>query len=276
MMVGRLGRPTRRRLIELGLAGAGSLLATSCADVVEGAPAVARGSGPGSSDDAQPGRLLARPGTPSGVAARDVHAGVQALGLAEPRDARLSVPTSYHPDRPAPLVLSLHGAGGTEEGGLRLLQGLADTAGLLVLAPASRGRSWDVILGGYGPDVAFLDRALAWTFERYAVDPARLAIGGFSDGASYALSLGLTNGDLFSHVLAFSPGFIAPAGRRGAPRLYVSHGTYDTVLPIDACSRRIVPILYEAGYDLRYDEFDGPHTVPPTIAQTALDWILAP
>ena len=223
-------------------------------------------------DGEQTGRLLARPGMPSEAA----HLGLQALGLAEGRDALLYTPNGYRPNQPSPLVLSLHGAGGNAEGGLGLLQGLADAAGLLVLAPASRGRTWDVILGDYGPDVAFVDRALAWTFERYAVDPARLAIGGFSDGASYALSLGLTNGDLFTHVLAFSPGFIAPAGRRGTPRLYVSHGTNDTVLPIDSCSRRIVPVLHEAGYDIRYDEFDGPHTVPPEIAQTALDRMLAP
>jgi predicted esterase len=86
----------------------------------------------------------------------------------------------------------------------------------------------------------------------YAIDPARVAIGGFSDGASYALSLGLTNGDLFSHVLAFSPGFMAPAGQEGSPRIFVSHGTRDAVLPIDRCSRRIVPTLRRAGYDVAY------------------------
>jgi phospholipase/carboxylesterase len=35
-----------------------------------------------------------------------------------------------------------------------------------------------------------------------------VALGGFSDGASYALSLDLTNGDLFASLIAFSPGFI--------------------------------------------------------------------
>ena len=58
-------------------------------------------------------------------------------------------------------------------------------------------------------------------------------------GASYALSVGLTNGDLFSDILAFSPGFMAPAVRHGAPNIFISHGTQDTVLPIDRCSRRI-------------------------------------
>jgi phospholipase/carboxylesterase len=113
---------------------------------------------------------------------------------------------------------------------------------------------------------------LEQTFASYAVDPGHVAIGGFSDGASYALSLGLTNGDLFSHVLAFSPGFAAPAGQRGAPDLYVSHGTHDEVLPIDPCSRRLVPRLREAGYAVRYREFDGPHSVPREIVADALAW----
>ena len=97
---------------------------------------------------------------------------------------------------------------------------------------------------------------------------------GFSDGASYALSLGLTNGDLFTHVLAFSPGFMAPRKRRGKPRLFLSHGTRDRVLPIDPCSRRIVPQVRRAGYDVTYREFDGPHTVPDEIAREAVDWFL--
>ena len=45
--------------------------------------------------------------------------------------------------------------------------------------------------------------------------------------ASYALSLGIANGNLFSHVLAFSLGFLAPASQTGSPRIFVSHGTQD-------------------------------------------------
>jgi phospholipase/carboxylesterase len=100
----------------------------------------------------------------------------------------------------------------------------------------------------------------------------RLAIGGFSDGASYALSLGITNADLFTHVIAFSPGFMAPAGYTGSPRLFISHGMRDGVLPIDRCSRRIVPELERCGYDMLYREFDGRHTILPEIASVAVGW----
>jgi phospholipase/carboxylesterase len=169
----------------------------------------------------------------------------------------------------------LHGAGGEARGGLTPLMPLADSAGLILLAPDSRMQTWDVIYGEYGPDVRFIDRALEETFGRYAVDSSHVAVEGFSDGASYALSLGIGNGDLFSHVIAFSPGFMAPAAQVGEPRIFISHGTGDQTLAIDRTSRRIVPELKRAGYDLTYEEFQGGHTVPADVARRALDWFLA-
>ena len=218
------------------------------------------------------GRLLSRPETH----ANGGPTGLQPLGLDRNRDGWLYVPKSHRADRPAPLVLMLHGAGGDGRNGLNPLQPLADEADLILLAPDSRLQTWDVLYGEYGPDIDFIDRALAQTFSRYAVDPKRIAVEGFSDGASYALSVGITNGDFFTHVIAFSPGFMAPAGQEGRPHLYVSHGKRDTVLPIDVCSRRLVPRLERAGYDLLYREFDGPHTVPPEIAQEAVSWFIDP
>jgi predicted esterase len=190
----------------------------------------------------------------------------------------LYVPAGYGAERPASLVLLLHGAGEDARDGLALLRGQADGAGLILLALSSRGPTWDLILGRgrYGRDVAAIDEALTQTFSSYAVDPDRVAVGGYSDGASYAISLGISNGDLFGHVLAFSPGFMAPAGRVSSPRFFVSHGTRDRWLPIDRTSRRLVPELEGAGYEVRYREFDGPHVVPPGIAQEAVDWLTAP
>jgi phospholipase/carboxylesterase len=214
-------------------------------------------------------RLRARPLHVTGPAP----VGLQPLMLGAARDSYLYVPTTYRVDRPAPLVLLLHGAGGHARQGLDLLRSPADAAGLLLLAPASRDHTWDLLVDRrYGPDAAIIDRALEQTFSCYAIDPVRLAIGGFSDGASYALSLGITNGDLFTHVIAFSPGFVAPAGYTGSPRLFISHGMRDGVLPIDRCSRRIVPELERCGYDMLYREFDGGHTILPEIASVAVVW----
>jgi len=197
------------------------------------------------------------------------------MRLRRRRDALIYIPQSYRPGTPAPLVLALHGAGGDANSGIRWLLPLADEAGTVLVAPASAGRTWDVIVGGFGPDVAFIDEALAAVFFRYAIDAARIAAQGFSDGASYALSIGVTNGDLFSHVIAFSPGFMAPGPIHGKPAVFISHGTQDTVLPIDVTSRRLVPKLERAHYDVTYEEHPGGHGVPPEIAQEGLDWFLA-
>jgi phospholipase/carboxylesterase len=217
------------------------------------------------------GRLLARPTQSVGEA---LSAGFHPLDLDSKRDGLLYVPAHYRPDRPAPLLLMLHGAGGTGRNGLVPLLPLADEPGLLLLAPDSREQTWDVIVNGYGPDVAFIEHALAQTFHHCTVDPGHIAIGGFSDGASYALSLGLTNGDLFTHIIAFSPGFMAPAGRQGLPRIYISHGTQDTILPVEQCSRRIVRQLNREGYTVDYHEFNGSHTVPQSVAREAIDWFV--
>jgi phospholipase/carboxylesterase len=110
-------------------------------------------------------------------------------------------------------------------------------------------------------------------FETVSVDPARIAVGGFSDGATYALSLGLVNGDLFRRVVAFSPGFIVGATPQGKPQFFISHGTADQILPIDRCSRVIAPQLQRRGYDVTFKEFDGGHQVPPDIAAEAMRWV---
>lgn len=176
------------------------------------------------------------------------------------------------PDRqPLRLVVMFHGAGGVAQSALDRLRGEAESHRLLLLAPKSTASTWDVLTGGYGPDVRNLDRLLA---EVAAAYPLRgYTIGGFSDGASYALSLGIGNGDVFDSVIAFSPGFEASGPPNGRPRFFVSHGTEDQVLPIDRCSRRIVPALEQAGYDVTYHEFNGGHTVPDAIRRRAVDWV---
>ncbi len=219
-------------------------------------------------DDGAPSRLTARPGAASPPGAEPPPAGLQPVG-----DAWLAVPDGVRPDEPVALLVLLHGAGGSGRTTVELLGTAAADAGVLVLAPDSRGATWDVIQGGYGPDVERIDAALAAVYSTWRVDPARTVLAGFSDGASYALSLGVANGDVFSHLVAFSPGFMAPDATQGRPPVYVSHGVADRVLPIDVCSRRLVPALRRAGYDVHYTEFDGGHSVPPEIVAEALDWV---
>jgi len=217
---------------------------------------------------ASDGRLTARPGA---GAKTSLESGRLGLERGE-RDGIVQVPSAAA-DGAVPLLVFLHGA--TQNGGsmLRRVGGAAERLGIAVLVPDSRGRTWDAITGRFDDDVAFLDRALEFVFERLAVDPARLAIGGFSDGASYALSLALANGDLFPRVVACSPGFVMSAPTRGRPRVFVSHGTADQILPIDQCSRVIVPRLRTMGYEVTYREFEGRHEMPADVLDEGLRWM---
>lgn len=217
------------------------------------------------------GRLSARPRTTASKAVP----GENALGLDPKRDAILRIPKKPVAG-PLPLLVLLHGAGGRAEAVLRRFGSAPDEAGVAVLAVDSRDQSWDAIRRNFGADVTFLNRALDRVFETVPVDQQRVAIGGFSDGATYALSLGLINGDLFKRVLAFSPGFIIQGEPHGTPRFFISHGTADTILPIDRCSRQIVADLRKRGYEITLREFQGGHTIPTDIALDGMKWVAAP
>lgn len=224
------------------------------------------------------GRLIARPGKVlhhEEVEGKLVSPGVHALDIDRKKDALVYVPSGYSKNRPAPLAVMLHGAGGNAEHGLSLLQWLANANNLILLAPVSRYVSWDIISSDhFGPDVAFINHALEVTFKFFSIKTSQLAIGGFSDGASYALSTGLINGDLFTHIIALSPGFSFSPEIFGKPEVFISHGTQDTVLPINPCSRKIVPRLQKQGYLVMYNEFEGTHTIPAEIATSAIQWFL--
>lgn len=216
--------------------------------------------------DGHPAGLRVEPRAPTAP----VEPGLHPLGFGADRDGVLYVPDVAGP---RPLLLALHGATMSGKQMARPLLAAADDAGVVLLVPDSRRETWDVLLGGYGPDIEFLNDALAVAFDRCAIDPAKLSVGGISDGASYALSLGLSNGELFTSVIAMSPGFAAPPAAVGRPRVFMTHGIHDRILPIDRCARPIAAALRNSGYDIDYREFDGGHEMPDTIVRAAFTWL---
>jgi len=182
------------------------------------------------------------------------------------------VPHGVDPDEVLPFAMMLHGGGGTSID-MEFTVPLAEEYGVVLLVPNSRGLDWDRVVGPFGRDATSLDDALAQTFSSCAIDPARVTIGGLSDGATYALALGLLNGDLFTQLVAFSPGPLKPVDRYGKPRVFISHGTDDHVLNISLGGRGIAQQLTTEGYDVTYHEFDGGHEVPDAIAHEAFAWL---
>jgi len=215
--------------------------------------------------------VLLEPGTPPETArlhsrpAVGFHPGTPGLfklGLAEGRDGLLFIPKEAR-SRQVPLLVMLHGMGSSAANVWAVIKDDAEERGVAVLLPDSRAYTWQFEPGNFGADRAFLDAALAHTFERVPVDPTRIALGGFSAGGSIALSLGPSNGDLFRWVMAFSPTGIVVTGMEGHPQFFVAHGTQDGVAPIGMTSRAIVPALRAAGDPVVYREYPGGHELPP-------------
>ena len=247
----------RRDAIGVLAGGLGAVL-TACRDPFD--PNAPRGGSP---------RLTARPGTPTG----SVATGASTIALSDGGEARLFVPAAHDGVRPLPLVVVLHGLGGRSADAMAILQPFADLRSLILLATNSKAPTWDAITGDFGADVAVLDEALRAAFDRCLVDPDRVRIQGFSDGATYALTLGLANGDLFSRVAAQSPGALIPASRAGTPSVYITHGIFDPVFPVDRTGIRVADALISEGYDVRYEEYEGGHEVPGTVANAVAVWL---
>jgi predicted esterase len=215
------------------------------------------------------GHITARPS--NNILKNDVARGKQPLKLDTKRDGLIYVPKYYNKEKPAALAVMLHGAGGNADHGLSLLRKYADENNIIIVAPESRAATWDIIAAdSFGADVIFINQALSFTLETYNIDTSHIAIGGFSDGASYALCIGLSNGDLFNNIIAFSPGFYYTVENKGKPHVFISHGINDRVLPIDPCSRRIVPQLKKLGYNVQYEEFIREHEIPAAISAKAI------
>jgi predicted peptidase len=97
---------------------------------------------------------------------------------------RLLIPKGLDPKKPVPLVVALHGAGGSENlyfegyGNGRIVQE-CEKRGWLLVSPRSG------LLGG-APPVAEIVKVLA---ERYPIDPKRVFLVGHSMGAAQAVDL---------------------------------------------------------------------------------------
>lgn len=196
--------------------------------------------------------------------------------------ATLYVPASIPTGTSAPFLLLLHGAGGKGDDMIRRFKTQADTRGIVLLAPDSAERTWDVALSmgqrgsppGFGRDIRRIDALLQDVFARVKVDPQHVAVAGFSDGASTALSIGSRNTAVFPATLAFSAGGMVPDWSGPPGRMFISHGEKDPILPIGIARNSLVPSLRATGFSVKFVAFDGGHEVPDTVLEQAMVWWL--
>jgi predicted esterase len=218
------------------------------------------------------GRMAFR--LPSAPTSAPLPAGRHALPYAEGREAVLVVPEGLDLNQPVPLLVMFHGAGGDANKVLPHWVRWARARRFLLLAPQSMFPTWDIVIGGHGPDLERLDAALQQVASHFRLDPGHLAFAGFSDGGSYALSVGLSNGDVASHVIALSAGFMNTFTRHGSPRVFMAHGRSDTQLPFETSARPHALKLLEEGVDLTLLPFEGDHVIVPAVVERAVGFFV--
>ncbi len=214
-----------------------------------------------------------------------------------PHRAVLLTPDEIDDDRTYPLITVLHGAGRQDEMLLKGCQGEPERRQAFFLIPRSLHMTWDLIaLGVSGgaaldpaagsptserPDLDFLEYAYDLIWRRFPVDPERQGLLGYSDGASYGLSLGLSNPDIFRAVMAWAAGFLAidgnaiPEGARKPP-IYLEYGTHDELFDFDQVAKPMRHNLLELGYEVSFHaDQGGRHWPSSTFQDEALDWFFS-
>ena len=145
------------------------------------------------------------------------------LGIEGERDTILVVPEGLDTDKPVKLLVMFHGAGGSAEKVMPFFRDWAEKEKFLLMVPQSTYITWDLTVGGNGPDLEKLEKGLEEVASRYNIDKNHFGFCGFSDGASYSLSIGLSNGEIVSHVIALSGGFMNLYVPRGKPLVFIAH-----------------------------------------------------
>jgi len=134
----------------------------------------------------------------------------------------------------------------------------------------------DMFLASFHAASEFLDGLAAET----GITPERTVLGGFSQGAVMAHSLGLGTGRPRPAGIVALSGFIPVVEGFEAdlsppiPPVAIGHGTLDPVISVEF-GRRARAILEEAGADVLYRESPIPHTIDPRFLAELEGWVRA-
>jgi phospholipase/carboxylesterase len=183
----------------------------------------------------------------------------------------LYVPETYDPERLRPLVMALHGGYSHGRDFIWMWLREARTRGFILLSPTSVDRTWSLM--NIERDADPLMEHLKGVQSRYNIDTSRILVTGMSDGATFALGLGLQESSPFSAIVPVS-GVLAAKDlsyARGR-RIYWVHGALDWMFPVNravhACR-----MLKDAGAEVELKVIeDLSHTYPREENNSILNW----
>lgn len=196
---------------------------------------------------------------------------------------------SEPPPGRAPVLIVLHGLGSNERDLFELGQQVAPASLIVALrAPLEVGAdqfSWfPVRFTPEGPvhDVAAAERsrALIVDFVRAlklepGVDPDRVTLLGFSQGAILSEAVAMTEPALVSAVVLLSGRTLPelkPVGSTKRPRVLLMHGTRDPLLLYTGAVETNA-LLRSAGYEVDFRSFDARHEVTAEMVAATRSWL---
>ncbi len=218
---------TRRQVL---VAVVAALIAGACSDPASSAP---------------PSATAPSAVAPSAVAP-SVASSPAELIVGGDRPVTVHVPASYDASRPAPLLLVLHGFGGSgdEMVGYFKLAAAAEKAGFVYATPdgtkdSNGDRFWNAtdaccnFHGSSVDDVAYLSSVIAEIQDELAIDPKRIAVIGHSNGGFMSYRMACERSNLVAAIVSLAGATYAdPADCK--PREPVSvaqvHGTVDEAI----------------------------------------------
>src|SRR4051812_24498528 len=202
---------------------------------------------------------------------------------------RTFLPTGYEPNYPYPLLVFLHGHGGSEEQILRLAPRLSRRNYICIglrgprpLAPRSDGSlafSW----GLDGPTAALVEEYVSGAIEQprrhYHVHSERIYLAGFCEGATLAYRLGLLYPERFAGIISLN----GALPRHGGPlfrfpevrllRVLIAHGIANSVVPL-SMARQDFRLFYTAGLSVRLHTYPVNHGIHPHMLRDVNRWVM--
>ena len=198
-------------------------------------------------------------------------------------------PDDYTQDRPYPLVVLLHGYGshmGDLAGlcqaidGRKYLYALPNAPIPLQIGPGTVGYAWadPPESGSVEAAVERLEAFFESVVDRYAVEPGRAVLGGFSQGGMVTYQWGLPNPDLFLGLVVLSSKVLdrgilmerLPVDR--AQSVFVAHGTTDSMISVQD-ARESREFLKTQGYTPEYREYEMGHEINQDVLADVVPWI---
>jgi phospholipase/carboxylesterase len=197
-------------------------------------------------------------------------------------------------DGPAPAVVVLHGRGADEDDLLPVAERLPGDRHVLSARAPDRlgpGYSWyelDLSAGGLHesqPDAAgfarsrdLLDEFVDEAVEGYPIDPERVGVLGFSQGAILGLATVLERPDAFAWCAALH-GYLAEShadldrfdGVEGFP-VFLGAGEMDQVIPASR-AERAADLLAADGLDVTFEAYPTGHGIGAEEAADLTDWV---